>query len=161
MRKILVVTFLVFVGAALAAAAVAQDCRFHNAKLDFRFGTFVENPEPFDFCFEGIKVSGTLNGHYKVCFFEDDLIPSDQIYLLDGYPQIEAEKLYSWIFTDKGDVEFIEWAWYDGDFGLETGFSKVIDGTGDYESAFGTLSWTPRFPNLGPVNRLKGYICTP
>jgi len=55
----------------------------------------------------------------------------------------------------------IEWAWIDLDFGLETGFAKVVGGTGNFENAFGTLSYTPRYPNLDPVVWLEGYVCTP
>jgi hypothetical protein len=161
MKKSLIIAMLVVVGVAVPQVAAAQDCQYHKVKLDFRSASWLDPPiAPYDACLELSKVTGTLNGSYLVCFFFAEFIPSDAIYG-DGFTQIEAEKYYSWITTKDGQVEFIEWAWWDGDFGLETGFSKVMGGTGDFENTFGSLSWTPRFPNLGPVVWFEGYICTP
>lgn len=161
MRKSLIIALLVLVGAAFPTVAAAQDCQYHNVKIDFSSRTWIDPPmEPFEYCFEVSKVVGTLNGSYLVCFNTADFISSDTIYG-DGIKVVEASKYYSSIKTKNGHIDFIEWSWYDGEFGLETGFLKVMGGSGAFEKAFGSLSWTPRFPNLGPVVWFEGYICTP
>jgi hypothetical protein len=161
MRKHLTVTLLVIAIVTLPSIVAAQDCQYHNVKLDFTSASWLAEPiGDFDACLEVSKVVGTLNGSYLTCFYNADFIPSPDIYG-DTFPQIFAEKYYSWISTKKGEIEFVEWAWYDGDFGLETGFAKVIGGDGDFTNAFGSLSYMPRFPNLGPVLYLEGYVCTP
>jgi hypothetical protein len=99
---------------------------------------------------------GTLNGTYTVCWSLADRIPSTDVYG-DTFAQIFAVRYFSRMETKDGIVDFIEWGWYDGDFGLESGFAKVVAGTGPFEDAFGTLSWPPRFPNLGGVVIYEGY----
>jgi hypothetical protein len=160
MRKSLVITLLVLVGVAMPSVAAAQDCQYHNLKLDFKSFRLIDPIGSYDRCLEVSKVVGTLNGSYIACWHFDEYIPSSEIFG-DDVDNIVAEKYYSWISTKKGDLEFIEWAWFDEEFGLENGFAKVTGGTGDFEGAFGSLSYTPRFPNLGPVVWFEGYICTP
>ena len=160
MRKSLIVTLLVLVGAAVPSVVPAQECQYQNFKVDYRSSRFLEEPiEDYDFCLAS-KVVGTLNGTYLVCWYSDNAIPSSDIYG-DSFNLVQTVKYYSWISTKKGDISFIEWGWYDDDFGLETGLSKVTGGTEDFEDAFGTLSWPPRFPNLGGMVVYEGYICTP
>jgi hypothetical protein len=161
MRRSVIVTLVVLAIAVVPSIAAAADCQYHNVKFEFKSAAWLDPPiAPYDACLHLGKIVGTLNGEYLVCFYFADFIPSDDIYA-DGFFQIEAEKYYSWISTKKGDITMIEWAWIDWDFGLETGFAKVVGGTGDYENAFGSLSYTPRFPNLDPVVWLEGYVCTP
>jgi len=161
MKRFITVALLVTAVAAVPSIAVAVDCQYHNVKFEFKSANWLDPPvAPYDACLHLGKIVGTLNGEYLACFFFADFIPSDSIYA-DGFTQIEAEKYYSWISTNKGDLTMIEWAWIDLDFGLETGFAKVVGGTGNFENAFGTLSYTPRYPNLDPVVWLEGYVCTP
>jgi hypothetical protein len=162
MRKSLIITLLVLVGAAVPSVAPAQECQYHNVKIDYGSANWLDEPMAYyDACLEVGKVVGTLNGSYLVCFYDVDVKPDSEIFG-NGFDQILAVKYYTWLSTKKGDIEFIEWGWYDGDFGLETGFSKVTGGTGNFEDAFGTLSWPPRFPNLGKgIVVYEGYICTP
>jgi len=160
-RKTLTGLFLVLAIATLPSISAAQDCQYHKVKFEFKTASWLDPPiSPYDACLEVPKIVGTLNGSYLVCLYNADFIPSPDIYG-DTFPQILAEKYYSRISTNKGDIEFIEWAWFDGDFGLETGFAKAVGGTGDFTDAFGSLSYMPRFPNLAPVIYLEGYICTP
>lgn len=163
MKNSLLITLVVLVGASVASSAVAQSCwQYHNLKIDFRdFAPLApeDYPDDYDFC-GGAKIIGTLNGRYSWCFLWEEGVNSESIYG-DGWGQIWAGKYYSWIETGKGTLQIREWSWYDDDFGVEVGFSKVISGTGAYEGAFGSLAWTPRFPNLGAMLPMEGYICTP
>jgi len=54
-----------------------------------------------------------------------------------------------------------EWSWWDGDFFVEVGFAKVIDGTGAFEGATGSLAWYPRWPGARFFLPLEGYLRTP
>ena len=159
MKKSLVVTLLVLMGAAVPWAASAQDCQYQNVKLDFRSVTPID-PGIYDFCLGDIKATGTINGTYEVCFYDVDFVPSKSIFS-DGVDNVFAEKYYSRIVTKKGIVDLVEWGWYDDYFGLEYGMSRMVGGTGDFEGMIGTFYWTPRFPALGGVNPLDGYICIP
>jgi len=160
MRKSLIVTLMVFVVAALPWAATAQDCQYHNAKIDFSTGANFES-EDYDFCFGGAKLVGTLNGTYGYCGNFDTFVSSDTIFG-DGWEQILTSKYDTWVETNKGTLEMRDWSWYDGDFGVETGLVKVIAGTGAFEGAFGQLLWYPTWPNRGNFdNPLQGFICTP
>jgi len=148
--------------AALPSLAAAQDCRYQRVKFDAGTLSVMDDPiEGFDICAEVPKLVGTINGSYHECVNWADFIPSPEIFDGDSFPQIMAAKYHSWISTKKGDLELVEWAWWDYDFGWETGFAKVIGGTGNFAGAYGTLSYTPRFPNVGEVVFLEGYICTP
>jgi len=80
----------------------------------------------------------------------------------DGFDLIETGVYDSWIETKKGTLEMREWSWYDGNFGVETGFAKIIGGTGAFEGAFGSLLWYPRWPDAsGFAFPFEGYICAP
>lgn len=161
MKPIIRCALLVLVAFGMAAYGAAADCQYQNFKVDYGSAISVDPPiAPFDVCLDVGKVVGTLNGSYLVCWSFADQKPSSDVYG-DDYTQIFAVKYFTWITTKKGSIEFIEWGWYDGDFGLESGFSKAIGGTGDFENAFGTLSWPPRFPNFGSSVVYEGYICTP
>lgn len=161
MRKALTLALLAFLALAAPSAVSAEDCQYHNFKIDFSTAIWLDPPiEPYDACLEVSKVSGTLNGTYVVCFHYDDFFTSDDIYG-DGYTQVRGEKLYVWVLTRKGDIEGPAWGWVDGDTGLELGFAKIVGGTGDYENVYGTLAFMPRFPNLGTVNPIEGFLCTP
>lgn len=161
MRKCLIGLLLLLAIAALPSSTAAQDCQYHKVKLDFSSASVLAEPiEDFDFCLEVSKVVGTLNGSYLTCFYDAEFVSSSDIFG-DAVEQIYAEKYYSWISTNKGDVEFIEWAWFDGDFGLEFGYAKVVGGTGDFADAFGALSFVPVWPAVVPALNLEGYICTP
>ena len=160
MKKALVVTILVLMGAAAPWAVTAQDCQYHNAKIDFSTGEAID-PGDYDFCFDGAKLVGTLNGTYGYCINDDTFVSSDTIFG-DGWTQIETEKFESWVVTKTGTLVLREWAWYDGDFGVESGFAKVTGGTGAFEDAFGILPWSPRWPDRSTfAYPLEGYICTP
>jgi hypothetical protein len=146
---------------AMPSVASAVDCDYQHIKVDYTRATFIDPPiAPWDVCLHVGKVVGTLNGTYTVCWSLADRIPSTDVYG-DTFAQIFAVRYFSRMETKDGIVDFIEWGWYDGDFGLESGFAKVVAGTGPFEDAFGTLSWPPRFPNLGGVVIYEGYICTP
>jgi hypothetical protein len=161
MKRIVLFALIALFVVASAPWAFAVDCDYHKVKLDYNTATWLAEPiGDFDACLEVSKIVGTLNGSYLVCFYNADFIASSDIYG-DAFPFIIAEKYYSWISTKKGDIEFVEWAWFDGDFGVETGFAKVVGGTGDFTDAFGSMSYTPRFPNLGPIAYFEGYVCTP
>ena len=161
MKRLIMIALLTVAVVSLASTAVAADCQYQTFKVDYGSSTTLDPPiVPYDVCLDVGKVVGTLNGSYLVCWSLADQIPSPDIYA-DDFPQIFAVKYYTRISTKKGDIDFVEWGWYDGDFGLETGFSKVIGGTGEFENAFGTLSWPPRYPNLGGSVVYEGYVCTP
>jgi len=161
MRKILMITQLVLWGIAVPCVAAAQDCQYHSFKLDFSTATWLDPPTaPYDACLEVSKVVGTLNGTYRVCFHLGDFISSDEIFG-DGYTQVEAEKLYIWILTKKGDIEGPAWGWLDGETGIEVGFAKIIGGTGDFENVSGTLTYSPQLPKLGSVKLGEGFLCAP
>jgi len=160
MRKSLIVTLLVVAGAAVPWVASAQDCRYQKVKADMTTFTYLDSPiAPYDLCWE-INVAGTLNGTYVGCIYFNEGIPSSDIYG-DGYTQIQATKYYSWISTKHGEVQFVEWSWLDWDSFNEAGFGIVVGGTGRFEDASGSMYYTPRFPNAGPVVFFEGYICTP
>ena len=165
MKKSVIVTLLVFVGAALPWAATAQevmyvDCKYHNAKVDYSTGAPLAPWGDFDECFDGAKVVGTLNGTYGYCVDYDTFLTSAFIFG-DIYEQIETGKYESWVVTKKGTLEMREWSWFDGDFGVETGFAKVIGGTGVFEGKAGPLLWYPRWPDRsGFAVPFEGYICT-
>lgn len=117
--------------------------------------------EDYDFCIDGAKLVGTLNGTYGYCVNFDTFLTSDFIFG-DGWTQIETGKYDSWVETKKGTLEMREWSWYDGDFGVETGFAKVIGGTGVFEGKVGPLLCYPRWPDRSNFGLpLEGYICTP
>lgn len=165
MKKSLVVTLLVLMGAAVpwaAAALEVEDCQYHNAKLDVSTGTLnFDPPGDYDFCLEGAKLVGTLNGTYTSCVDFDTFVSSDTIFG-DGWTQIETAKYDSWVETKKGTLVMSEWSWWDGDFGVETGFAKVISGSGVFEGKVGSLLWHPIWPGSGKFDLpLEGYICTP
>lgn len=161
MRKTLTIALLAFLAVVVPCVGAAQDCQYHTFKIDFSTSTWLDPPTaPYDACLEVDKVVGTLNGTYRVCFNYGDFFSSDQIYG-DGYTQVRGEKLYIWVFTRKGDIEGPAWGWLDEDSGLEVGFSKIVGGTGDYENTYGTLAFLPRYPNMGTVNLIEGFLCTP
>lgn len=88
---------------------------------------------------------------------------SDSIYG-DGFTQVQPGKCKSWIKTSNGDIDFVEWSWWDGDFGFEVGFFKLVGGTEAYQDALGSLFWNfLRIPIPGEDKffPLEGYICTP
>lgn len=161
MKKSLVVTLLVLMLAAVQWAAAAPSCwQYHNAKADFGTAIITEQDE-FHVCIDGAKLVGTLNGTYGYCLYFDTFVSSDTIFG-DGWVQIETAKYDSWVVTGKGTLEMREWSWWDGDFNVETGFAKVIGGTGDFEGAFGELLWYPTWPDRSDFGiPLEGYICTP
>jgi len=163
MRKSLIVALSILMGAALPwTAAAAQDCQYHNVKLDFTSSTPIP-PGSYDFCLGGMKATGTINGTYEYCWY-DDLVPSEEIFSpSDGVTNVLAIKYYSRIVTKKGIVDFVEWMWQDNLFGAEYGMSRVVGGTGDFEGMLGTFYGTPRYPLTGQVFvwALNGYICTP
>lgn len=161
MRKILMITQLVFLVVAVPCVAAAQDCQYHTFKIDLATATYLDPPTaPYDGCLEVSKVVGTLNGTYRVCFYSDDFIPSSDIFL-DDFPLVLAEKLYVWVSTKKGDIEGPAWGWKDTETGIETGFAKITGGTGDFEDVTGYLTYSPRLPNLGTVNLIEGFLCSP
>ena len=100
MKKSLVVTILVLIGAVAPWAATAQDCKYHNAKVDFSAGAPFDS-EDYDFCFDGAKLVGTLNGTYGYCVNFDTFLTSDSIFG-DGWTQVETGKYDSWVETQKG-----------------------------------------------------------
>ena len=160
MRKSVIVTLLVLVGAALPWAGTAQDCKYYNAKADFRTATEFES-DGYDFCIDGAKLVGSLNGTYGYCVDFDTFLTSDSVFG-DGWEQVETGKYDSWVETNKGRLEMREWSWYDSDFGTETGFAKVISGTGVFEGQTGLLLWYPLWPNYrsGFGIPFEGYLCT-
>ena len=162
MRKSLIVALSVLMGAALPwTAAAAQECQYHNVKLDLTSSTYIPPVGDYDFCLGGMKATGTINGTYEYCWY-DNLVPSKDIFF-DGVANVLARKYYSRIVTKKGIVDFVEWMWQDDLFESEYGMSRVVGGTGDFEGMLGTFYGTPRFPLTGQVFvwALNGYICTP
>jgi len=158
MRKSLIVTLLVIVGAAAAWPAAAQDCQYHQITAVWNNAALVD-PGDFDICIE-FDFKGTINGRYKICWNLADIFTSDSYYG-DGYTQIQTSYYYSWIETKKGSLVLREWGWLDTDFNVEDGFSKVISGTGDFAGASGSLAWARRTPAQGFRFKNEGYICTP
>jgi hypothetical protein len=156
----LVLALSVVALAAMPLAASAQDCNFHALKADFT-SAVAASPGVYDGCMELTKVTGTLNGSYRVCWYNDEVVSSDEVFS-DGNQALEAAKYYSSIETKHGTVDFVEWAWFDNDFGIEVGQSKVTGGTGEYAGAFGLLRWTLGLPNIPSLDlEFDGYICTP
>ena len=165
MRRSMIVSVLVFVGALGAWSVAAQDCSYLTFKMDTRsFAPVVPPLGDYDFCGEITKIVGGVNGRYEWClYFADVQFTSDDIFG-DGYSQVGPGKYYSRIETDDGELQLVEWTWFDGDFGTEIGMAKVVGGTGTFENSSGILyEVLPEFP-VGPSHlwwQYKGYICTP
>ena len=161
MRKISTITLLFLVGLAVPWFAAAQDCQYQSFRVDPSTTTMIDPPiYPYDFCMEVSKVVGTINGSYQICMFYLDFVPSTNIFI-EGLEQVQAGHFYATLTTKKGDIEIQGFAWQDGDEGLETGYAKVMGGTGDFENATGYLSYRPRFPNPSQGMEVEGYTCTP
>ena len=161
MKKQLTIVLLVFVGLAVPGFAAAQDCQYQSFRVDLMTTIMIDPIAPFDFCMEVEKVVGTINGSYQICMYNADFVPSTDIFLY-GLDQVQVGHFYATLITKKGDIEVEGFAWQDGDEGLETGYAKVMGGTGDFENATGYLSYRPRFPNR-PAQEMEvqGYTCTP
>jgi hypothetical protein len=161
MRKQLTIALLVFVGLAVPGFAAAQDCQYQSFRVDLTTTIFIDPIPPFDLCMVVEKVVGTLNGSYQICMYYADFVPSTDIFLY-GLDQVQVGHFYATLMTKKGDIEVEGFAWQDGDEGLETGYAKVMGGTGDFEDATGYLSYRPRFPSR-PAEEMEaqGYTCTP
>lgn len=162
MRKTMTIALLVFVGLAVPWSAAAQDCQYQTFRVDLTTTTIIDPPTaPFDFCMAVEKVVGTINGSYQICMYNADFVPSIDIFLY-GLDQVRVGHFYATLITKKGDIEVEGFAWQDGDEGLETGYAKVMGGTGEFENATGYLSYRPRFPNR-PADEMEvqGYTCTP
>ena len=169
MKKSLIITLLVFVFALVPWWVSAQDCDYINFKPNWKYFAGPLDPPisadpPYDGCWEVTKLAGNLNGRYQWCFYDEDFeLTSDSIYG-DGFGGVFPGKYYSRIVTRDGEIELVEWSWFDEDSGFEGGMIKVVGGTGDFEDASGALfSVIPPVP--GGARHLflhyKGYICTP
>ena len=161
MRRCLTGLLVLLALVALPSLTAAQDCRYHKVKFEFKTQTWIEpGYEGFDACIEVPKIVGTINGSYLECFNWSDWIPSPLLYG-DAFWQIFAVKITSWIQTDKGDLELREWLWWDDDIPVEAGFAKIVGGSGDFEGAYGTLTYMTRSPADGEAGFMEGYVCTP
>ena len=160
MRKTPIITLLVLAGLAVPWVAAAQDCQYQSFKVDLSTATLIDPISNYDVCMEASKVVGTINGTYRVCFYYSDFVPSSDIFLY-GLDEVQTAHFSALLTTKKGTIEAEGFGWIDGDSGLESGFAKVLGGTGDFENASGILTYTPRLPHLGPITVAEGYICTP
>ena len=161
MRRISTITLLVLVGLSAPGITVAQDCQHQSFRVDLSTTNMIEPPiPPFDFCMEVSKVVGTINGSYRICMYYIDFVPTTEIFLY-GLEQVQAGHFYATLTSKKGNIEVEGFAWQDGDEGLEIGYAKVMGGTGNFENAYGFLSYSPQFPNPGQIMVVKGYTCTP
>ena len=168
MRYTLVVLVLALAAAVAPWSAVAEDCTYHNYKIDVDSFAFLDEPiAPYDLCWEFTKVVGTINGRNVTCVFFAELCgpmgcigrTSDEIWG-DGWTDVRAWKFYTWYETNSGVLETRDWSWIDADSGNETGFTKVIGGDGAFAGASGYLSYSPDYPNRLDTFRFKGHICT-
>jgi len=160
MRKTPIITLLVLAVLAVPWVAAAQDCQYQSFKVDLSTAALIDPISTYDVCIEVSKVVGTINGSYRLCFYNADFVPSSEIFLY-GLDQVQTAHFYALLTTKNGNIEAEGFAWQDGDSGIETGFAKVLGGTGDFENASGILTYTPRLPHLGPITVAEGYICTP
>ena len=127
MKKSLVVTLLVLIGVAVPWAATAQDCQYHNFKIDLKTFAFLDEPiPPYEACWEYTKVVGTLGGHYVNCFMGE--VSSTEIFQEEyGWEEgIIANKLFGFFETRRGTLFLREWNWVDSEFGNGTVFEVVI-----------------------------------
>ena len=161
MRKSLVISLLVLMGAAGAWNAQAQDCRYHNIKLDTSSFAFIEPIAPYDACWEFAKVTGTLGDRWVSCVLNEQAPRTSNEIWGDGWVQLEANKFLSFLETRDGVVEIREWSWLDYDVFGEAGLAKIIGGTGAFENAFGTLFYMPFVPFGTKFFPVEGYICMP
>lgn len=160
MRKTPIVMLLVLAGLAVPWVAAAQDCCYHSFKVDLSTATPIDPISNYDFCMVVNKVVGTINGSYRLCFYYADFVPSTDVFLY-GLNQVQTAHFYALLTTKKGEIEAEGFAWQDGDSGFESGFAKVLGGSGDFEDASGYLAYAPRLPHMGPITVVEGYICTP
>ena len=169
MRKSAIISIIVLATVAAPWAASAENCEYHNFRLDYGSFAFLDVPlEDYDVCWEFTKTIGTLNGRLVTCMLYDETYcepgycigrTSDDIWT-DGWTGMWARKYYSLIETEMGNLDLREWSWIDSEFRLETGISKVIGGTGAFEEAFGAFSYFPGSPGNPNLFRYKGYVCT-
>ena len=155
MKSFLIAVLLVL----FTAPAIAQDCKYHNLKLDFKS---YEEPDPgdYDVCYRFNKVRGTLTGIFTSCKHDGEWYTTDDVWG-DG-STLELGKYYSTFETPDGDLELRDYVFADSEFlGTESGFSTVIGGTDAFYGAFGNLMISEPMPDWKPFFELKGVICTP
>jgi len=143
-----------------ASPSLAAECKYHNVKLAYSsFSVMDEAIEPYDLCYQFDEVLGTIGGHYVSCIIFAEWGTTNDVWG-DGFA-IPLGKYYSFFETPKGNLEVIDWVYADPDFGIESGISKIINGTGIYEGAYGTMMVGAPFPSWAPFISIEGLICTP
>ena len=153
-REILLLTAIILL---TTSFAYAQDCKYHNFKLDYKsYG----EPDPGDYsiCYRFNKVRGTLTGIYTSCKHDGEWGTTHDVWG-DG-STLELGKYYSTFETPDGDLEIQDYVFFDAFLGTEAGFSTVIGGTDAFDGAFGTLMISEPSPDWKPFLELKGFICT-